>query len=58
MAAMPVVVLTGSIRHQDRIEAIACGAKEYWTKPHEFSDFVSLVRDNFQRLLSGHLLLQ
>jgi len=58
MRSMPVVVLTGSIRQEDHAEAVAQGAKEYWIKPHAFSDFVALVRNNFERWLRGHLALR
>ena len=45
-------------RAERRTTAVACGAKEYWAKPIDFRALVSLVHDNFQRVLSGQLAVQ
>jgi CheY-like chemotaxis protein len=42
---IPVVVLTGSIQPEDRVQATSLGAAGFGTKPVDFSDLINLVRN-------------
>jgi CheY-like chemotaxis protein len=52
LAHIPVVVLTASVRQEDRHEAEKLGAVGYRTKPVDFSELVDIIRDVNGRWLS------
>lgn len=53
LANMPVVVLTGSVRTEDRHEAEKRGAVGYQVKPVAFEDLVEIVRQMNVRWLGA-----
>jgi CheY-like chemotaxis protein len=53
LSDIPVVVLTGSVRSEDRKEAEKRGAVGYQVKPVAFSDLVEIVRQVDARWLGG-----
>jgi len=53
LAHIPVVVLTGSVRTEDRQEAEKRGAVGYQVKPVAFEDLVVIVRQVDARWLGG-----
>ena len=42
---IPVIVLTGSVHPEDRVQAKSLGAAGFETKPLDFSDFATLVKN-------------
>jgi CheY-like chemotaxis protein len=52
LAKIPVVVLTASVREEDRSEAEKLGAVGYRTKPVDFKELVDIIRDVDARWLS------
>jgi CheY-like chemotaxis protein len=53
LSRVPVVVLTGSVRSEDRDEAQKRGAVGYQVKPVAFNDLVEIVRQVDARWLGG-----
>lgn len=45
LAKIPVVILTASVRQEDRNKAQALGATAFRTKPVDFSELVEIIRD-------------
>src|SRR6476660_783230 len=45
LAKIPVVILTASVRVEDRSEAEKLGAVGYRTKPVDFGELVEIIRD-------------
>jgi Response regulator containing CheY-like receiver, AAA-type ATPase, and DNA-binding domains len=52
LAKIPVVILTASVRVEDRSEAEKLGAVGYRTKPVDFGELVNIIRDVDARWLS------
>jgi CheY-like chemotaxis protein len=52
LAKIPVVILTASVRVEDRSEAEKLGAAGYRTKPVDFGELVDIIRDVDARWLS------
>ncbi len=46
---LPVLVLTGSARVQDRIDGLNCGADDYMTRPFAYSELLARVRALLRR---------
>jgi two-component system response regulator len=44
-AALPVVILTSSMEEKDRTECLKLKADRFFSKPVEFDDFLSIVRE-------------
>lgn len=53
LAHIPVVILTASVRQEDRQEAEKLGAVGYRTKPVDFLELVDIIRDVNGRWLSN-----
>jgi CheY-like chemotaxis protein len=45
LSRIPVIVLTASVRQEDRSEAEQLGAVGYRTKPVDFAELVNIIRD-------------
>lgn len=52
LAKIPVVILTASVRQEDKTEAEKLGAVGYRAKPVDFADLVGIIRDVDSRWLS------
>jgi DNA-binding response OmpR family regulator len=46
---LPVLIVTGSSRVEDRVEGLDCGADDYLTKPFAFAEFLARVRALLRR---------
>ena len=52
ISKIPVVILTASVREEDKSEAQKLGAAGYRTKPVDFAELVDIMRDVDARWLS------